>query len=64
MGRNVGSPLRKARTMNAVSRMERSCLWITRHWPISSISRFGHPLYLWFLRRGSNALIAEIYGDE
>ena len=50
--------------MTAVSRMERACLWITRHWPISAISRFGHPLYLWFLRHGSNALIAEIYGDE
>jgi hypothetical protein len=48
----------------ACDAFSRACLWITRHWPISAISRFGHPLYLWFLRHGSNALIAEIYGDE
>jgi hypothetical protein len=42
--------------------VSRLCLWITRHWPISSISRFGHPAYLWFLSRGSKALVREIYG--
>jgi hypothetical protein len=42
--------------------MSKLCLWITRHWPISSISRIGYPMYLWFLRRGSDALMDEIYG--
>lgn len=44
--------------------MSALCLWLTRHWPISSISPMGHWLYLWCLRRGSDALIEEIYPGD
>lgn len=40
--------------------MSAFCLWLTRHWPFNSIG-WSNRLYIWFLRRGSYALLREIY---
>lgn len=43
--------------------MSALCLWITRHWPFNAIG-WSYRTYLWFLERGSDALVTEIYPPE
>jgi hypothetical protein len=39
-----------------------TCLWLTRHWPFSTLGRTW-PVYLWLIGQGGPAFVREIYPD-
>ena len=39
-----------------------TALWLTRHWPFSSIGRL-FPIYLWLVGQSGPAFVREIYPD-